>query len=352
MTNYTCQKCNKIFKQKIDYSRHINRKFPCIDNNKVENINEEIINKIHNIPQEIHIITQKVENSPQIFHNMQYNALEKLQCKYCNKIYARTDSLYRHINSNMCKTRKLINQQNENKDKMIELLMKQQNEKNFQINALVGDINKLKDVILKSEFKINTMTNSNNINTNSNNVITNNFIVKFGEENPVNKLTPDEIAKIINKGYCALQESVKLIHFNKRLPEYHNIYVSDRKFKYGLKYTGDKFELTELTVLINDLIDNHRNNIEEYLEMNNIPYKKCMMIKVKDLVENLDDLSNDNFKNKREELVKELRSMLYNGKDIVINTHKKIIGNDKQNETSIEINTQILNGSPSDIIDL
>ena len=27
---YTCQFCNKIFNQKIDYTRHINKKAPCI----------------------------------------------------------------------------------------------------------------------------------------------------------------------------------------------------------------------------------------------------------------------------------------------------------------------------------
>ena len=30
MPEYTCDKCNQEFKQKIDYTRHINKKYPCI----------------------------------------------------------------------------------------------------------------------------------------------------------------------------------------------------------------------------------------------------------------------------------------------------------------------------------
>ena len=29
MKTYECEKCSKMFKQKIDYTRHLNRKYPC-----------------------------------------------------------------------------------------------------------------------------------------------------------------------------------------------------------------------------------------------------------------------------------------------------------------------------------
>ena len=35
---YTCQLCNKIFNQKIDYTRHINKKAPCITIDKMEEL--------------------------------------------------------------------------------------------------------------------------------------------------------------------------------------------------------------------------------------------------------------------------------------------------------------------------
>lgn len=30
MVEYTCEKCNKTFNQKNDYTRHLNRKVPCV----------------------------------------------------------------------------------------------------------------------------------------------------------------------------------------------------------------------------------------------------------------------------------------------------------------------------------
>ena len=36
MTDLTCDKCDKIFAQKIDYTRHINRKYSCNKNSKIE----------------------------------------------------------------------------------------------------------------------------------------------------------------------------------------------------------------------------------------------------------------------------------------------------------------------------
>ncbi len=36
MVNYQCDKCNKIFNQKIDFDRHIKRKNPCVDIDKIK----------------------------------------------------------------------------------------------------------------------------------------------------------------------------------------------------------------------------------------------------------------------------------------------------------------------------
>jgi type I restriction enzyme S subunit len=38
MTNYTCEKCGQEFKQKNDYTRHINKKYPCITQEKLKEL--------------------------------------------------------------------------------------------------------------------------------------------------------------------------------------------------------------------------------------------------------------------------------------------------------------------------
>lgn len=50
MTKYTCEKCGKDFKQKSHYNQHLNRKTPCINDNKLkELINTTVNNKINEI---------------------------------------------------------------------------------------------------------------------------------------------------------------------------------------------------------------------------------------------------------------------------------------------------------------
>jgi len=333
MPIHQCIKCNKEFKQKIDYIRHINRKRPCIkenDNILINNglIIEDQVNsaKIRQNPPEVR------QNPPEKGFELEIitNTLNiENKCKYCLRHFTRSDSLLKHINMNRCKIKTMIEEQNKHKDTMIELLVKElevKYDKKYQekIEDLEKTIINLDSKINKSNKKIITNSNNTNTNTNTNSNNTNNIIIQFGQENTTELLNPNEIARIINRGYCAIQESVKQTHFNKRLPQLHNIYVSDKKFKHGLKYSDGKFELQDLNTLVNDLIDNHRNNIDEYLEINNIPYKKNMLEKVKDLLEILDDVDNPKRRVTREEIIKELKEMLYNGKDFV-------------NKTSIEI---------------
>ena len=331
MSIYQCCKCCKQFKQKIDYIRHTNRKRPCIEVNTVNIPNNGILIHDKVIPPELRQITPKLlqitpkllQITPKLLQipiekyiNLESNNI----CKYCKKQFSRNFNFIRHKNQNRCKIKKLIDEQNNNKDNMIELLetkydqqiqeLKNINEQ--QIEELKQTILTLETKIIKSNKKIITTTNSNN--TNSNNT---NLIIQFGQENTIELLKSNEIAKIINRGYCAIQESVKQTHFNKRLPQFHNIYISNRKYTHGLKYIGGKFELHDIPLLIDDLIDNHRNNIEEYLEMNNIPYKRNMLEKVKDLLEILDNIDNPKRKKTREEIVKELKNMLYNEKNLI-----------------------------------
>jgi hypothetical protein len=63
---YKCIKCNKEFKNKYDYSRHLNRKFPCnniliIENNYIDEVSELKI-KNEQLKIENEKLKQKVEN--------------------------------------------------------------------------------------------------------------------------------------------------------------------------------------------------------------------------------------------------------------------------------------------------
>jgi hypothetical protein len=123
----------------------------------------------------------------------------------------------------------------------------------------------------------------------------------------------------------ALHESVKLTHFNDRLPELHNIYIPDRKFKYVLVHNGKKFELKILDDIMYDLIERHTSNIQDLLKMENIYFEESKLPYVKKIIQRANELYDDLDKNifKRDEIITEIKFILYNNREQVINNYNK-----------------------------
>ena len=285
MVIYTCHKCNKEFLNKTDFKRHINRKFTC---------NTNFNNKPDNTAEIAVIIPNK------------------FVCKDCNKIFSRKFTLERHINLNRCKNIK----SNEN----INL--------NLKISELESKIEKL-----LNDRNINSNTNitNNNITNNNNNItnnITNNIIIKFGYEHKSDGLTNDEIIRIVNKGCMSLCESIKLTHFNTRLPQLHNIYIPDKKFKNICTFNGELFELNKSEDVLHELVDKHVYNIQKYLNMNlkyekNIlPIVKQFLNKINEINEIYDDSKINKFKN--DDKISEILYFLYNNRKLIIQNYKNI----------------------------
>jgi uncharacterized Zn-finger protein len=70
MVLYKCDKCNKGFDQKNNYTRHINRKKPC---------------------------SKKTDDEIQI---------KESTCNYCKKTFARSDVLSNHLKGDHCKVKR------------------------------------------------------------------------------------------------------------------------------------------------------------------------------------------------------------------------------------------------------
>ena len=108
----TCERCKIEFNKKSNYLNHINRKFKCIPKiPKKEIIIEPII--IHKIP-------------------------SKLECKYCNRIFSRSDALKIHTESR-CKVKK-------------------EKEKEKFDNIFINRITELEEKNKKMEEEINKLT--------------------------------------------------------------------------------------------------------------------------------------------------------------------------------------------------
>ena len=181
-------------------------------------------------------------------------SIKIFNCKYCNNIYKHKQSKFKH--EQKCENKKNNDQYSDLKKEIEDLK-----------NQLATIINKNAKIHPKTLHKINNqLINNNTINNNTNNTINNTIInntyVKFGSVAHSSVLSESKILSILNKPYKSIEESIKLIHFNKKLPEYNNIMITNMKDNIAYTYNGKKFISVNKDELIDELIENHKDQIE------------------------------------------------------------------------------------------
>ena len=76
MVNYSCEKCGKEFSQKGHYTKHLNKKNPCVVESKVKEMLDKVVEeKLENLKISINLENNKVYNEDCI------NGMEKLKGK-------------------------------------------------------------------------------------------------------------------------------------------------------------------------------------------------------------------------------------------------------------------------------
>lgn len=321
--NYICKRCNKIYFHKGHYLNHIKRKRPCNNNSDtmIRLFCSDIFNNNKNSPENIH---DSAKNFQKNIKSAEIENNNELVCNYCKFYFKRNDYLKKHYDR--CKIKKQKDEEIKNKDKLIEFLLEEKNllAKQNEINTkeiadLRNDIKNLTKLILSN--KPSKIINTRNSNNNNNNNITN-IVVKFGSED-INALTLDEKIKICGSSFSAVKNYIEGIHFNKRLPEYHNVYISDKKFKYGLTFDGAKFELQHLDNIIDDLLCTSTDNIEQFIKQHDVFSKlsERNIDHIKKLVRMIKYSKEQWFIHDRRF---EIKMILYNNRKIVESTHKII----------------------------
>ncbi len=355
MVVHTCPTCLKEFKKKSAYIDHVeNKKKPC------KQITHENTQITHNT-------TQITHNNTQIENNF--------KCEYCGKVLSRQDALTRHI-KNYCQVKILDEEKKETifnnlleKERLekelilknFELLQKNFNNlQNYndnlqkQNNLLVKEMRKLENRFEKKIEKqsekydnqmkkiINKNCNNTNNTNNTNNYTQNNIIipsdklVEFGKED----LTKIDLKDLLNNikspritGTSIFIEMLKLIHFNPKLPEFQNVYLTDKNREKYMTWTGGKWGLnTECLNKILTQFENFKLVYEEDIEEAGIKgnYKNVVdkFIKYFDKCffdENDEDketkINNENFREHVEELIKEY---LYNNRNVPIDNFENL----------------------------
>jgi hypothetical protein len=336
MVIYTCDLCSKNYNNKTKYTQHINRKFPCCptyQTHKKPQIAPYSPDKApklglatqhttlnNTIPQHTTLNNTVPQHTtlnntvPQ--HTTLNNTIpqhKKNICINCGKEFYKKYGLNRHIQLNRCKNILQITQDDLNN------LIKQNQELNKKINSLIKKNTNTNTTITNNS---NNITNSNN--TTNNNITNNNYIIQFGHEYKTEGLTNDEIMKVINRGCNALCESIKLTHFNTRLPQLHNIYIPDKKFRTISIFNNNIFELNKIDDVLHGLIDNHINKLKKYLKMD-LPYENNKTGIVNQLLKKINVVYDDDnsLKFKNDENISEIMYYLYNNRNMVIKHYEK-----------------------------
>ncbi len=244
---FRCEMCNKSYKDKSGLWYH-NKK----------HTNEKTIKNPLNFPQ---FPSSSSSNTSKTI-NKKYN------CVKCNKEFTRKDNLNRHelsCNKKIINKTTILEEENEiNKIKnQMEELIKENLEMKKQMLEL---INKNAKIHPKTLQKINKQLNNNG--TINNGTIINNTFVKFGNLSYDGLLTDKQQREILNKQYLSLEESIKQIHFNKDLPEYSNIYITNMKDDIAYVFNGKKFISVRKNDMLTQLINMHIDEINISFEKN------------------------------------------------------------------------------------
>jgi hypothetical protein len=279
MTQYICEECNKCFSRKINLEHHI-EKGAC-------KVNE--------------------------FH-----------CPYCKKEFTTQTNMYRHVRTSCIAKREVDKNKGEiyvNLLKMEQKFddMKKRNddleEKMMKRNEdLENEIKKLKEDMINVNM-INVNNNKGTVNQIANQTI-NVIVVGYGMED-MTKLNQSEILRALQSGYYSTVKLTEAVHFNPKFPEYHNIYISNMRDKYAMMLDGKKWCLTTKEDLINKIYEDKKNYIEENLDT----FVASLSISRRNALKRWLDADDED--PKISDIKENIKLLLYNSKETVLNKIKK-----------------------------
>ena len=266
ISNTICTYCLKGFSTIFNLNKHIK------NNCKVKKLDEEkkedIFNKLIEKEEKFNLLLENFEIQQNTIEQLKQNNIN-LQ-KFTENLKKNNDSLQKN-NENLQKNYIDIKKNNKNLQTQIKDL-----ETKIKVNSKTYD-NKIKEVITKNIN--NTINNTiNNINTDNSVkiIIPSDKLVKFGNED-LTKIDPKDIINSMKNwqvtGYHVFLELLKLIHFNPKLPEFQNVYMTDRNREKFMSYDGKIWELNDLALYettqhIEKLKNAYEEEFEEEIKLN------------------------------------------------------------------------------------
>jgi hypothetical protein len=301
MVSYNCIRCGYTTNDKTKMKTHFSRKTSCkpfLLDIQIELYKNDILNC-----KKIILLEETTKKQPKKFQiqpkttksqkpvNLNTSSTQQPQCeipinqeiscKYCEKKFSFSQSLYRHYKT--CKDKKndeedknnllnLINKLNEQLNEHREQLNEQINEQKEQINQIKKEqkeqLDKKDKQIDKKDKQIDELIKKAGITQNTQNIqnIQQNIKILAYKNTDISHLTDKDYMYCLNRSNMCIPNLIKKIHFDPKRPENHNIYISNIKNKYVMIYDGNKWILHNQDETIDDLIDTNEFVLEQKLE--------------------------------------------------------------------------------------
>lgn len=170
------------------------------------------------------------------------------RCQYCDKSFSSYKNKWRHEKS--CKEKPGYT-----KEEVDELLKNK--------DALLEEKDKIMDE-LKKQIEVLLTKVGNTTNNTTNNTYNTIVINPFGNEN-TSYIKGGFIKELISRGiYTAIPKLLKELHFNPEHKENHNVMIPNRKESYAKRYNGEKWELADKNLTLEDMSDKAFNVLTDY----------------------------------------------------------------------------------------
>lgn len=159
-----------------------------------------------------------------INHRQQQQKTTDLVCSGCNKEFSRKYTLERHQKKSCPQTTQVMNN-----------------------GAIVGS----------NHGTVNSAGRDLNNNT-INNISAPTNLVAFGKED-MSFITFNAQTALMNKGLACIPKMVEIIHFSKKRPQNHNVYVPNHREPYALIFDGVNWIVADKGRVLERLIDDNKN---------------------------------------------------------------------------------------------
>ena len=273
MVKYHCFRCGYTNNIKSRFIKHLNRKFTCkpilnniesaqIYNNYFSLTKNNGLAKLGNGLAKLPKSLAKLGNRLAKLGNNEHKNLHI--CKYCGKKFKHLSSKCTH-EKKRCKLN-IKNEEYNNLKKLVKLLNEQleeqKNKLRYEINKKDNEIKEknkqIEELIKKTGIKIITNNNINNIQ--------NNIKILAYNKSDLSHLKDNDYIKFIKHSNFCIPYMIKKIHFDRKKPENHNIYISNMKNNFVMVYDGGKWNIRDRNELITDMIEDNTNILEDKIE--------------------------------------------------------------------------------------